>query len=404
MALNLNLIKSDMTIYTQEKIQSLCKIVEENDISALTLLKHQLYIQKNRAQHIIYYYTFYGSLYYNRYIRSDSIYDPYINSKINDLFKLIKKAPAFEKEHIVYRFISNDDYLSDVKINGTYTENSFISTSRNPFYEPKNNVFGNILLKIKLPKNKSGIGLCLENYSLFTNEQEILLAPGKLKLISIDDNFKYFHPDIKAQKAIKKKYEFIYIDSLDEIQSKPSYNPIKIEPLPDNFSLIGGDLNDKLIEFFRSTPIINDMHYFKWSIDEKEYIFQVFNLEKVIAYYKYFYLQKKEYSNNEDLIFLILQDEKTQEINLIIEISEIISVNYLHKFTGANTIHDDEIIIIVNKLLKLFNINTAIIHPKYKKYNTSEKIDDLDNEKLEFYYNENIINYAKDLTCYNNDI
>ena len=43
------------------------------------------------------------------------------------------------------------------------------------------------------------------------------------------------------------------------------------------------------------------MHYFKWSIDKKEYIFQVFNLEKVIAYYKYFYLQKKEYSNNENL-------------------------------------------------------------------------------------------------------
>ena len=402
MALNLNLIKSDMTVYTPEKIQSLCKIVEENDINALTLLKHQLYIQKNRAQHIIYYYTFYGSLYYNRYIRSDSIYDPYINSKINDLFKLIKSAPSFDKEHIVYRLISDDEYLSEIKLNKIYTEHSFISTSRNPFYESKNNVFGNILLKIKLPKNKSGIGLCLENYSLFTNEQEILLAPGRLKLISVDDNFKYYHPDIKAQRAIKKKYEFIYIDSLDEIQSKPSYSPIKIEPFADNFTLIDGDLNDKLIEFFRSTPIINDMHYFKWSINEKEYIFQVFNLEKVIAYYKYFYLQKKEYSNNEDLIFLILQDEKSQEINLIIEISEIISVNYLHKFTGANTIPDNEIIIIVNKLLKLFNINTAIIHPKYKKYNISEKIDDLD-EKMEFFYNENIINYAKDLTFFNDD-
>jgi hypothetical protein len=403
MALNLNLIKSDMTVYTPDKLQSLCKIVEENDINALTLLKHQLYIQKNHAQHIIYYYTFYGSLYYNRYIRSDSIYDPYINSKINDLFKLIKKGPPFEKDHIVYRFISNDEYLSDVKINGIYTENSFISTSRNPFYEPKNNVFGNILLKIKLPKNKSGIGLCLENYSLFTNEQEILLAPGKLKLISVDDNFKYFHPDIRAQKAIRKKYEFIYIDSLDEIQSKPSYNPLKIESLPDNFSLINNDLNDKLIEFFRSTPIINDMHYFKWILNEKEYIFQVFSLEKVIAYYKYFYLQKKEHSNNENLIFLILQDEKTQAINLIIEISEIISVNYLHKFTGSDTISDNEIIIIVNNLLKLFNLKTAIIHPIYKKYNNNEKIDDLD-ENIRFFYNENIINYAKDLTFYNNDI
>jgi hypothetical protein len=405
MALNLNIIKPDMTIYNEEKIKSLCKIVEDNDINAITLLKHQLYIQQNNAQHIIYYYTFYGSLYYNRYIRSDSIYDPYINSKITDLFKLIKSAPAFEKEYIVYRLISNDDYLSEVKLNGIYTENSFISTSRNPFYESKNNTFGYILLKIKLPKNKSGIGLCLENYSLFPNEQEILLSPGKLKLVSIDNEFKYFHHDIKAQNAIKKKYEFVYIESIDEIKSKPEYNKIKIEPLPENFTLISDDLNEKLIEFFRSIPIINDMHYFNWEINDKKYIFQVFSLEKVIAYYKYFFLQTREFTKDDNLIFLILQDEKTQEINLMIEIGEIISVNYIHKFTGAKTLPDDEIIIIINKLIDLFKIKTSVIHPIYKKYNNKVKLDDINNESnIQFFYNKNIINYAKDLTFYNDDI
>jgi len=405
MALNLNIIKPDMTIYTEDKIKSLCKIVEDNDINAITLLKHQLYIQKNSAQHIIYYYTFYGSLYYNRYIRLDSIYDPYINSKINDLFKLIKSAPSFDKEHIVYRLISDDEYLSEVKLNKIYTEHSFISTSRNPFYESKNNVFGNILLKIKLPKNKSGIGLCLENYSLFPNEQEILLAPGKLRLVSIDNNFKYFHHDIKAQNAIKKKYEFEYIESLDEIKSKPSYTSIKVDPLPENFQLISDDLNDKLIEFFRTTPIINDMHYFSWDINDKKYIFQVFSLEKVIAYYKYFYLQTKSTNEDNNLIFLILQDDKTQEINLIIEIGEIISVNYLHKYTGGNTIPDNEIIIIVNKLTELFKLKIAVIHPIYKKYNSKIDYNVLKEESnIQFFYNDTIINYAKDLTFYNNDI
>jgi hypothetical protein len=408
-ALNMNLIKSDQTIYDDNKIKSLCKLVEENDINAHILLNHQLYIQKNNAQHIIYYYTFYGSLYYNRYLRSDSIYDKYLNTKINDLFNLIKHAPKFEKEYIVYRLVSSDDYLKDLKINDTYKEESFISTSRNPFYEPKNNVFGLILIKIRLPKNKIGIGLCLENYSLFPNEQEILLSPGKLKLISIDNSFKYYHPDINAQKSINKKYEFVYLEPLDEIKEKPSYNTeMKIEPLPDNFSLISIDLNDKLIEFFRTVPIINDMHYFNYTINNKTYIFQVFHLEKVIAYYKYFFLQQKQKTENDlDLIFLILQDDKTQEIKLIIEIGEIISVNYLHKYTGAESLSDQELIQIVIYFGELFNLNRSVIHPKYNKYNKTNSVLSIEkytDNQLINYYNDNIINYSKDLKFYNEDI
>lgn len=406
-ALNLNLIKPDRTIYDDEKIKGLCKIVSENDINAKILLNHQVYIQKNNAQHIIYYYTFYGSLYYNRYIRSDSIYDKYLDSKINDLFTLIKHSPKFEKEYIVYRLVSSDDYLKDININSIYKEESFISTSRNPFYEPKNNVFGTILIKIRLPKNKMGIGLCLENYSLFPNEQEILLSPGKLKLISVDNSFKYYHPDNRAQKSIIKKYEFTYIEPLDEIRTKPSYNKEhKIEPLPDNFMLISSDLNDKLIEFYRTVPILNDMHYFNYTVHNKTYIFQVFYLEKVIAYYKYFFLQQKEKKEN-DVIFLVLQDDKTQEIKLIIEIGEIISVNYLHKFTGAKSISDAEILEIIKNLEVLFGVNRSVIHPKYTKYNKTNTVVSIekyiDNDLIN-YYNEDSIHFSKDLKFYNEDI
>jgi len=150
MALNLKLIKPDLTYYDNEKLDNLCVKLTSIDITSEILLKHQVYIEKNNAQHIIYYYTFYGSLYYNNYIRQDTIHDIYVDKNIKQLFSLIKKAPSINtnNDQYVYRFVSNDDYLQDVRINGIYTEKSFISTSRNPFYEPKNHVFGYILLHI----------------------------------------------------------------------------------------------------------------------------------------------------------------------------------------------------------------------------------------------------------------
>ena len=401
MALNLKLIKPDSTYYDNEKLDTLCLNLISNDITSEILLKHQIYIEKNNAQHIIYYYTFYGSLYYNNYLRQDTVYDKYIDTNIKQLFELIKKSPVFDHDHYVYRFITNDDYLQHIQINGIYTENSFISTSRNPFYEPKNHVFGYILLKIKLPKKKEGIGLCLETYSFFPKEEEILLAPGKLKLISIDDDFKYYHHDIHAQQNIKKKYEFEYIESVDEILTKKDYNTSNtIFELPENFMLISIETNEKLIEFYRTVPLINDMRYLKLD----KYTFQVFYLHKVIAYYKYYFLLNNvESTDTDDIIFLVLQDSKTQEINVMIEISTIISVNYLHRFTGAETISDKELINIIAGISKLFQINTTIIHPVYKKY--VNKISKLPKIELHEYNDEDeIMKLSADLSTYNDDI
>ena len=401
MALNLKLIKSDSTYYDNEKLDKLCLNLISNDITSEILLKHQIYIEKNNAQHIIYYYTFYGSLYYNNYIRQDTVYDKYIDTNIKQLFALVKKSPVFDNDYYVYRFITNDDYLQHVQINGIYTENSFISTSRNPFYEPKNHVFGYILLKIKLPKKKEGIGLCLETYSFFPKEEEILLAPGKLKLISVDDDFKYYHHDIIAQQNIKKKYEFEYIESLDEIPAKKDYNSSNtIFELPENFSLISTETNEKLMEFYRTVPLINDMRYLKLD----KYTFQVFYLHKVLAYYKYYFLLNNlETTDTDDIIFLVLQDPKTQEINVMIEISTVISVNYLHKFTGAETIQDKELIKIISDISELFHINTTIIHPIYKKY--VNKITKFPTIELNEYNDEDeIMKLSADLNTYNDDI
>jgi hypothetical protein len=242
MALNLKLIKPDTTFYDSDKLNNLCLDLVKHDISNKIILEHQLYIEKNNAQHIIYYYTFYGSQYYNKYLRNNSnIQDDIMENNIKKLNSLIKKAPSFSSDVYVYRFVHNDDYLENVHVKGIFTENSFISTSRNPFYNEKEHVFGKILLKIKLPKNKQGIGLCVETYSLFPSEQEIILAPGKLKLINkVDsnnpnDDFTYFHIDVNAQKSIYKKYEFEYIEPLDDLIIH-NYKKENIEfNLPNNF-------------------------------------------------------------------------------------------------------------------------------------------------------------------------
>jgi len=405
MALNLKLIKPDMTYYDSEKLNNLCLDLSKYDISSKTLLEHQLYIEKNNAQHIIYYYTFYGSQYYNKYLRNTSnIQDDYMENNIKKLNLLIKKAPEFSTDVYVYRFIHSDTYLEHVQVNGIFKENSFISTSRNPFYNEKEHVFGNILLKIKLPKHKEGIGLCVETYSLFPNEQEIILAPGKLKLINTTDDFTYFHTDINAQKSIYKKYEFEYIEPLEELVINNYQKESIVYDLPENFSLISTDPTEKIIEFYRNVPIVNEMHYFNLKVKDNDYMFQVFYLNKGLAYKNYYYLLKQN-PENQEIIFLVLQNPKTQEINLIIEISEIISVNYLHRYTGAETLKDDELLNILYSIRELFKINYIIIHPRFKKYkNKISNISEILDNKDEYQEKDIILNFSADITMYNLDV
>jgi len=404
LALNLNLIKPDNTIYMNQELNNLCLDVIKYDISSEMLIKHQFYIQKNHAQNIIYYYTFYGSQFYNKYLRNTSnIYDEYMVNNINLLFSLVKKAPAFDQDVYVYRFVSTDDYLQHVQVNGLFKEESFISTTRNPFYQSKDNVFGYILLKIKLPKKKPGIGLCVETYSLFPNEQEIILSPGTLKLVSISDDITYYHTDINAQRLIQKKYEFEYLEPLDKLNKldAKTNNTAELYELPENFVLINNDPNEKIIEFYRTIPIINEMHYFKFD----KYLFQVFYFNKALAYKKYYFILENN-PVNENILFLVLQDSKSQEINVIIEVSDIISVNYLHRFTGAKTLGDDELFSIIEKVSKLFNINTTVIHPNFDKY--SKIVDSSDKQTFinlnEYFDEEIILNFSSDLISYNQDI
>ena len=112
-----------------------------------------------------------------------------------NIVNLIKDSPGLEKSYYLYRFIWDDDFLEKLKIGDIYTEKGFLSTTRDPFYSPGiDQNFGLILIKIHIPKKIKGLGLFIENFSMFPKEEEFLIPPySKLKLLSRDDKFKYHH-------------------------------------------------------------------------------------------------------------------------------------------------------------------------------------------------------------------
>lgn len=409
LALNMNLKIDINNIETKD----ICKLVSNNDINSKIILQHQIFIEENIAKSYIQLYTLLGSFYWNFYLRTKCIKDIFLEKQINNLYEIISKSPEFDKDYYLYRFISDDSYLTHLKIGDIFEEKSFISTTRNPFYDTQNNYFGFILLKIKIPKNIEGIGLSIESYSLFPEEEEILLNPARLKLISINDNFFYYHPNIKASKRIKKKYEFELIETIKtsptaNLNYQIQYNIIpKIDFL--EMTLPSNDFKTRVYYFYHSLlPSYNNKRYFYTDIQDKEYLFQAFYLDNNPIYEKYFFIQHKDKKNE---IYFILQDENTGQIILFIEIRDIISVNYIQKYLGTkNIFSDEELIKFLSSLGYYFGITDIIIHNSYQSYSEISKgllKDNIDNiiELSQYNPDNHIISlYSGDFTYYNEDL
>ena len=412
LGLNLKIIKPDETYYDEKRLLQLCDKVSQDDIDSDTLLNHYLFIQFNNLQYYIKYYSFMGSYQMNYYIRNNSVKDKFIEKNINQFHSIISKSPEFNDTYYVYRLINNDDFLQNVKIGGIFEDKSFMSTSRNPFYNPVRNAFGLILMKIKLPKNKQGVGLCIENYSLFPEEQEIILNPCRLKLVSKDDTI-YYHTDKKAQRSIKTKYEFIYVEPipLDINKISKNYDSELDIPIIDlyNTKISGVKVEDKLNNFSNLLPLINTCKRFYVEVNKKQYLFSVNKMADKRIYEKFFFLQKKKYSENDIIeeLYITYQDESTGEILLMIEIKDVISVNYLQKFTGCNKeFNDNDLLELISGFSKLFQLYQVVIHPNYKPFSTFINI-----KPEEYHYViDNITDYhqvqklSANIKIFNNDL
>jgi hypothetical protein len=379
LALNMEEIKPSDKYYDEKEVMKLCKIVRKNDISADTIMKHQNYIVENNKIGIIQYYSLQGSFFINQYLRNLVSYDyknELLEENIRSMWKLTSNAPEFDKSYTLYRFIQDDSYLQHLKIGCVFTDPSFISTTRDPFYRSELYKFGFILIKIKIPKNVKGVGLCIESYSNFPEEQEIILSPlSKLKLEKKDENALYYHTDQLYAANIKTRYEFSYVGKekisfvdrpLLSQGSDKVIDFLKL-PVPDVFTVY-----EKIKQFI--DEYTNDIYQFKTKIGDTVYDLIVEWYDSTNAYKK-FYAAK---TNNGFSIYTL----KNNHISFLIELGEeddetYMYINYYFRYSLSNRsqyIDDIDFLEFISKIAYYFRIEKIILYAEYASCDTSEEL------------------------------
>ena len=368
MELKTNLIPENLIDH--KKHYEICKKVSKNDWRALDILNHTKYIHQNNGIGFTKLYSFYGSYLLNIILRNkhENNTSELIHNLGSNMLQLIKNAPVLEKEYIVYRFIWDDDFLKKLKINDIFIDDGFISTTRNPFYSASvKGHFGMILIKIHLPKNTKGLGILIENYSLFPREEEYILPPkSKLKLIGKDETFKYHHTNEEFEKQINKKYEFKLIESsdLNNISLKIITPDLELVEL-DKLELRSYNKLDKLSEFIRKYS--NEHNQIKIKVLKKELIFYYHWFDST-GTYKKFYQESTSHG-----LSLSIFDKKSQLL-LSIELGDELNINHQLRWVGVESdITDEEIIYITAYLALIFNYHKVLIHLNWIDFSRFEK-------------------------------
>jgi hypothetical protein len=210
----------------------ICKLVSKNDISYETILNHMNLIIENKCVSWINFYSMTGSYLFNKILRDKLPINQYLYDGLNKIINCINKA-ELPNDYFFYRFVWDDEYLKNLKVGDIFIDKGFTSTTRDPFYSPGVKMdFGLVLVKINIPKKIKGVGLLIENFSLFPKEEEFLIQPfSKLKLVARNDKARYYHINEKFEKIIKKKYEFDLVNINDNFNLKvePDYKIPSIE-------------------------------------------------------------------------------------------------------------------------------------------------------------------------------
>ena len=410
---------STKTTLSEEEINSFCKQISKYDISAETLLAHQMYIYDSNAIGLVKHYSLFGSYYINVYLRNTRItlqerdsYEDYVRNivlenQIKIMIKLIKNAPAFKKSHTVYRFIERDDYMHNLKIGDIYQDPSFMSTTRNPFYYKENYAFGSILIKIKLPKATKGVGLCIESYSNFPNEEEIILPPtSKYKLINIINTSEnvYFHNAFNLN--VQKKYEFEWVGN--DYQNRAEKDivlkmPDAYEPVIKNIDLeliVKTDDNLKYtqvnsrLRYFQEVYVDNLNNQFSSTVGNYTYVFDVGSYNSMSVYKPFFYYESA------DGIMMTTANPKYGNINIIMEVNADIHINYYFRFSLTDSsvavkLSNPEWIKWFSLFAYIIGSKTVIFHSEYElQYNDQDTLEKK-HMKTRYTFSQDIYMYLK---------
>jgi hypothetical protein len=425
---NMNIVKEDIDpeyLIEQDTHYKICKTVSKNDVSFEEIKKHHEYIIANKLNSWICFYSFTGSFLFNKFLRNFQVMairgyqnqqmtlPPIFQNGLIDIVKTIENSPSLENDYDLYRFIWDDSFLINIKEGEIFIDKGFISTTRDPFYSPGlMGNFGLILLKIKIPKNKKGCGLFIENFSLFPKEEEFLLPPyTKLKLLSKNENFKYYHTNQEFEKLINRKYEFELIETdykkfYEEHKKISSQLCTDIARAPrasrnkcsennlftqvEKITINGIDRISLIKEFIKLYSRNNEI-YLKVGQNNFIIYYQWFDASSNSSYEKFYHNKTKD-----GMLFSIFDEYGYPYLN--IEFGSDMAINYLNKFYhSANKINtiDDKIIDLIYHLGKIFSYKSCIIYHEHKSFDELYKDKDLKIFTNTNFYNHSIYDYLK---------
>jgi len=349
-------------------VSSLCDIATEKQLSSKILIAHQQHIISNNLAGMIQYYTLQGSYIMNKYLRSLTTYNyknDYLEKIIHTMWNLILNAPKFDKPYTLYRFVHKDDFICNLKIGGVYKENGFLSTSRNPFCKNDITKFGKILMKINIPHNISGIALCLETLSHFSDEEEIIFPPNtSFKLVARNDDVVYYHTDPQFTSQITTRYEFEWISNENpSITRKDKYEHKEVN-INDVFNNVHPCNFSEKVNHFISNFVdpLNQIHI---TLDDKHFTLFFEKYDSTVAYKDYYAIN----TTNGYALYTIYNNH----ILFFIEIGEVDSVtqmhvNYCARYSNVNmqdVISDKTFISFISQLAYFFGVYHVIIYSSY---------------------------------------
>jgi len=392
---NMNLFTKKDTIELETLIDmdvhyKVCMEVSKNDVSFEEIKSHHIYIIDNNLISWVCFYSFIGSFLFNKFLRNVS--KNHINvifySGLIKMITCMKNTPALINDYDMYRFIWDDSYLINMKEGDVFIDTGFTSTTRDPFYSPGlNGNFGLILLKIRIPKGKKGVGLFIENFSLFPKEEEYLLPPGaKLKLISKNDNFKYYHTNKQFEKLINRKYEFELVTGSDIKIPKQIKNDEYTYYNIKNININGVDRIDIIKQFVNNYSSGNKIINLQLGTMKYTFMYEWFDSTNNSSYEKFYYNKIKD-----GILFSIFDKDGYPYLN--IELGNDMVINYLNKmyFANNNIDIDENTIDLVYHFGRIFYYKTSIIFHKFSQFNI------IDKQLFTYFshFNNTIYNYLK---------
>jgi hypothetical protein len=385
---NNNLIKelSPENLVDKDLHYKICKMVSKNDVSFKDIIASIKHIIDSNVVNWVCFYSLTGSYLFNSYLRENELLSKYMIDGINNLSTAIKSAKSFDNDYYFYRFLWDDKFLTKLKKGDIFEDKGFLSSTRDPFYSPGiSGDFGLILVKINIPKNMKGVGIFVENFSMFPKEEEYLFGPNsKFKLINRDDKFKYHHINKDFEKKITKKYEFTYVGNDFKLKTKYDLNVPEINL--DTMDLMA---KDRYTLFNLFLDKCNEMGQFKY----KGYVFTAQYFDSTENYKKFYYNKTKDG-------FSIIYYHKGYPL-FSAEFGEKYVINYMrtyYYYDKDQKLEDIENFdLLVGIFGRIFKYKNAKIYFPY--YNFTEFIDNYSgDDKVLIYtylYNKQLYEYLK---------